>query len=346
MLIHIKRAPWVLALGTVFALTGCGGLIKDRSGDYLKSDEIPPISLPEGVDSSAIGQVYVIPPISNTEVDPGSSSVPRPLPVSETRFEETVKIQSYEDKRWILINKPPEEVWPRVRNILSRNGIPTTNVDAVTGVMETSWVQFKDDEENSHRFHLSIEPAVQLNSTEVKMVHMQSLSGTEVDGLAWPASSQDSGREQQMLEIVANMMASDISSGTVSLLAQSIGGEAKVEMVTPQVADPYLQIRLNYDRSWVSVLYSLSRGGFSITDQNKTAGTVYVDFLDVDEEQDKPGFFSRWFGGDDEPQRDAYQVLIKSVERGVEVRIVGADKQSLESGLSATLLKVIRGNLS
>ena len=344
MLKIATKSQWVLVLAGTILMTGCGDMIRDRSGDYLKSDEIPPISLPDDADSSAIGQVYTIPQISNTTVEEESHIVPRPRPLSETRFEEVVKIQSYGSSRWILINRPPEEVWPRVRNILSRNGVSTSSVDAASGVMETGWVQFKDDDQSSHRFRFSIEPAVQVNSTEVKMIHMQMASGGEDNTAKWPEVSQDEARERQMLEIVANMMASDISSGTISLLAQAIGGEAKVEMVTPQVADPYLQIKLNFDRSWASVTYSLSRGGFSITDQDKTAGVFYVDYAEV-AEGEEDGFFSGWFGGD-ESETEAYQVVVKKAEQGVEVRITGTDRQSLDSSLAARLLKIIRNNLS
>ena len=326
-------------------LAGCGDMIRDRSDDYLLSEETSPMVLPDGVDQSVIGQIYVIPAIANTEVESDDNSVPRPRPLSETRFEETVKIQTYQDKSWVLINRPPEEVWPRVRNILSRNGIPTTNVDAASGLMDTSWVQFRDDESLSHRFRLTIEPAVQVNSTEVKLLHMQLPTGAEDDAKTWTADSENPVREKQMLDIIANMLASDISSGTISLLAQSIGGEPKVELVTPQVADPYLQIKLNYDRSWASVIYSLSRGGFSVKDQNKSEGVVYVDFTQLEQEEPE-GFWSGLFGGDDEPEKEPYLVMVKIVDQGVEVRIAGEQRESLGSSRSAKLLKIIRNNLS
>ena len=337
----------VAVISVAFLLTGCG-IFKDRGDEYLQSGTIPPMQVPEGKDSSAVGEIYRIPDVSNAAVTNDKYDVPRPQPLSETRFEETVKIQTFEEKSWILINKPPEEVWPRVRNILSRSSIPTTRVDARTGVMETSWLQFKDDEESRHRFRVHIEPAVQMNSTEVKLLHSQMKVGVEGENVAWPSTSDAKEREKEMLDMVANALATDINSGTISLLAQSIGGESKVEMVTPQVADPYLVIKLSYERSWASVIYSLSRGGFSITDQNQTAGVVFVDFQtskEVDTEED--GFFSRWFG-DDEEETEAkpFQVLVKKAEQGAEVRIVAEDKSSLDTTLSTRLLKIIRANLS
>lgn len=340
-----SKAKLVVVISAALLMTGCG-IIKDRSNDHLKSEQIPPMIVPEELGSTAVGQTYRIPPIASIAIDEDSYDVPRPSPISDTRFEEIVKIQSYDNQSWILINKPPEEVWPRVRNILSRSSVPTTQVDASNGLMETSWIQFKDDEQNSHRFKISIEPAVQVNSTEVKMLHAQIALGAEDNAVAWPTASDSSSREKEMLEIVASALANDINSGTISLLAQSIGGEPKVEMVTPQVADPYLVIKLNYDRSWASVMYSLSRGGFSVTDKNQTAGVVYVDFQQ-NQEDEEDGWFSGWFGSDDdEDDAHSYQVLVKRVELGVEVRITDEDKTSLDSALSTKFLKVIRSNLS
>ena len=45
----------------VLTLTGCGlfggddGLVRDRSGAYRQAQEIPQVSVPEGLDASALG---------------------------------------------------------------------------------------------------------------------------------------------------------------------------------------------------------------------------------------------------------------------------------------------------
>src|SRR5690606_17823168 len=105
----------------------------------------------------------------------------------------------------------------------------------------------------------------------------------------WPEESADSQREQDMLQILGEALAGDVSSGTVSLLAQAIGGAEKVEIVTPKVADPYLLMKLDMDRTWASVAYSLQRGGFTTIDQDQSGGIFYINY--TPEEDDEPGFF-------------------------------------------------------
>ncbi len=344
----IRFAAIVTISVATLLVSGCG-IFKDRSKEYLKSGNIPVMNVPANKDGSALGQLYHIPEVSNSALTGDEHNTPRPLPLSETRLEETVKIQTFESESWILINKPPEEVWPRVRNVLSRSSVPATRVDASHGEIDTAWLQFQDDEINRHRFRIQIEPAVQLNSTEVKILHSESTISDIKDTTPWPDVSDALKREREMLEMLANALTTDISSGTVSLLAQSIGGESKVELVTPRVADPYLVLKLPYDRSWASLLYSLSRGGFSILEESKSSGVVRVEYATAkdDDEKEQPGFFSRMLGAEaviTPPMM--YQVMIQQAERGAEIRIVEPDKSSLDSATATKLLKIIRSNLT
>ena len=48
---------------------------------------------------------------------------------------------------------------------------------------------------------------------------------------------------------VVNDMAASTDYTSVSLLAQDIGGEAKVEVVTPEVTVPCILVKLGFDRA-------------------------------------------------------------------------------------------------
>ena len=147
------------------------------------------------------------------------------------------------------------------------------------------------------------------------------------------------------MTIVANDLASAANFASVSLLAQKIGGEAKVEIVTPEVADPYILVKLGFDRSWASISYSTERGGFTTIDQNRSEGVMYVNYTEPVEEEE--GFFSGWFGGsDDKVLETNYRVLVQSVGANVEVRIVSAEGESLGQAESLRLLKQLRANMS
>ena len=106
-------------------LTGCGWLgLRDKSGDYLLSEETVKTQIPDDMAiSKPLEQLYPIPGISRSNEANLSFEVPRPLPASENTFDQLVKIQSFDENRWILINIPPNETWPRLRNVLNRSGV-------------------------------------------------------------------------------------------------------------------------------------------------------------------------------------------------------------------------------
>ena len=327
-------------------LSGCEWLgIRDRSGDYLLAEETAPTVIPAEMDAISLGQAYPIPKI-NAQVDPQAThEVPRPQPISVNTFEQLVKIQSIENKRWVLVNNSPSELWPRVRNVLNRNGIPAARAEGSEGIIETIWLTYGSDEENSHRFRLTIAPGVQTNSTEISAVHQQKVRGTD-DQKVWPEQSDDNEREKDMLSLIANQLAAETNYASVSLLAQEIGGESKVNIVKPDVADPYILVKLSFDRTWASINYSASRGGFTTIDKNQSEGIFLVNYSSQLEEE--PGFFKRWFGSDPEEEKIEvnYQILLQEVGANVEVRVVSPNGDSLSATEALELLTVLRGNMS
>lgn len=333
----------------VTLLSGCwmlddDGVFRDRRNDYQLASEMPVLEVPEGADHDALGELYVIAEIPDTSLLlEGSGAAPRPQPLRGSLLDEEVKIQSLGGKRWVLTNRAPSEVWPRIRSILNRNGLPTGFADASAGVLETVWLELKGDEVYKHRFQFRIEPGVQVDSTEVAIVHMR----IEKDGEpgAWPLRSDDDEREKAMANMLARALAGDESSGTVSLLAQSIGGGSKVEIVTPKEADPYILLKLDLDRAWASVGYATGRDGFLLVDQDRSEGVFYVHYGDPDEE--KPGFFASLFSGDEEQRLSvSYLIRLVNTEEGVAVTLVDAEQQVLERTEALRLLKKIRANLS
>lgn len=339
----------ILMLATLL-VGGCGmfdddGIFRNKSRDYLMAEEAPYIEVPKGLDDSAVGELYRVPEIPETTVLEELEGTPRPELLSTNVLEEVVKIQSLPSGRWILINRIPGEVWPRVRSILSRNGVPTALADAGQGVLETVWLEFDDDPANHHRYRFSITQGVQPKSTEISVLHVAMAKGTDVP--PWPAASFDEEREKTMLNVLASELAGDQSSGTVSMLAQQIGGESKVDIVTPAGQAPYLLLRLDYDRSWASVGFSVNKEQFQILDQDRSAGVFYV-YQQSDEEEDKPGFIRRMLGAEVEetkPEAD-YQVHLVRGDDGVQVRVYDARKADLARTEAVRLLKKIRANLS
>ena len=109
----MKTLISALNIVVVLVLSGCGWLgLRDRSNDYLLAEETEVTAIPAGLDRNVVGQIYPIPEIASDSVDLVEFEVPRPQPASVNTFEQLVKIQSLEGRRWILINIPPVKSGP------------------------------------------------------------------------------------------------------------------------------------------------------------------------------------------------------------------------------------------
>ena len=327
-------------------LAGCGWFgLKDRSNDYLLSEETEPTVIPRELSTRSVGQIYPIPAIEVSQEQLVSFEVPRPQPASVNTFEQLVKIQSFDERRWVLINISPSELWPRLRNVLNRNGVPSAMAQGSSGLIETVWVTFSSDDDNSHRFRFNIAPGVQLESTEIAIIHSQAVRGAE-DTSEWPVISDSDQRELDMLTLIANDLAGVNNFASVSLLAQDIGGVAKVEIISTEIADPFIRIKLGFDRSWTSVVYSLERGGFSTIDKNRSEGIFFVNYTEPSSTE--VGFFGRLFGGgsDEDVITANYRVLVEAEAANVEIKIVDGQGDSLGRTEALKLLAILRSNLS
>jgi outer membrane protein assembly factor BamC len=300
----VKTAAYYSVMACLsFSLSGCGmffgddGVFRNRENDYLKADNIPPLVLPAGKHSAAMGELYPIPPIKATDFgyDPMAEGyeVPRPMPISANLQEENVKIQRVGGESWILLNISAGEVWPRIRNFLNTNGLAVSRADISKGIIETSWLQFKADLATRDRYRLQIDQGVQPETTEIHITHMSIPStDTPTADMGWPMHSVNPEREKWLMDELATTLASDTNAGGTSLLAQAIGGSVKATLGMLR-GEPNMTIKLDKQRAFATLSYAVKRDGFTLFEGDTDAGLYYVHYRKP--EDAKPGWFKRLF---------------------------------------------------
>jgi outer membrane protein assembly factor BamC len=305
------RLMGLITLGAVtLSTSGCSslfgdeGYFRDRGDDYLRTDVIEPMKLPEGVLSTRVSDLYAIPAVQkSTFEEVAEFEVPRPQALSANAFTDKVKIQKLGDSRWILINVNPSQAWPKVRQFLAANGLSVSNTDATNGLIETAWLKFKDDEGSRDKYRLRIEQGVQPDTSEIHALHIQVKQSVADSGsVGWPDTSHSTERENWMLDELASALASDESTGqSASLLASTIGVGSKVDLAVKE-GEPLLVLNLDGQRAWATVAASVSKGGFTPIGNNREAGIFYVDYAEInpEAEDDELGFFAKMLGGGDE----------------------------------------------
>ncbi len=290
----------VFIIGLCFSQTGCGwffgekGVFRDRSNNYLKANNIPPLTLPDGKHSASMGELYPIPEISamDTGYDPSMEyEVPRPMPLSTNSSEEKVRIQRVGGESWILINAAPGELWPRIRNFLNVNGLNTGYSNIGKGIIETQWMQFKTDPGLQHTYRLQIDQGVQPDTSEIHITHYSLPTAESLPAeINWPNTSISPAREKWLMDELAATLARDTTEGGTSLLAQNIGGSVKAGLGILN-SETVIYIRLDRTRSLATLGFAAKKEGFVTFESDQKAGLFYVGYKSL--EDMKPGWFKR-----------------------------------------------------
>lgn len=282
---------FVVVLPSVVVVSGCG-IFNDHSRDYQRAASIKPIELPGEVKSQALEPLYPIPRIAEQEVnlaDLGNGSAPRPDPLSKNLEEAKVKIQKVGSDRWILAEAPSGQIWPLTQSFLTEFGIGLAKTQAAIGLVETSWIEFKDDANQKHRFRIRIEQGVHADTTEVHILEQQVGKSSVVVDLPWPTESTNAERENWLVDSLANSLALGISNRAASLLGQTVGGEVKSALKFHK-GEPVLLMRLPLERAKASLSRALSNEGFVKWGQSDD-GLLYLEgYVDQDS---PPGWFAR-----------------------------------------------------
>ena len=325
-------------------LFGDEGRVPDTSEEYKNAPELPVLRVPEGKDSSALQEIYAIPPVSDELLLAGEFEVPRPAPLVAGAADQLVRIQKLGDERWALIAMAPGQVWPQVRSSLAAVDVQVNRVDARAGIMETSWVQLQDQPMAS-RFQFRIEQGVQRGNSELHVLQMSQAGDIE----SWPQRSDDLDQESDMLQSVAQFIANSADSAPVSMIAdQAISATGKISMQEDADGHAYIRLGLPMERAWASLARALEASTFEITDRDRSAGIYYVRFLGPDAEDDD-GWFDWLFDDEEHPLAgQEFRTTVQSLDpQSVAIRLHPQDPSApFGQREEQSLLALVKGNIN
>lgn len=308
---HMRIVYWLL-VGFSFSLSGCGvlfgddGYFRNREDDYLKADSVEPLQIPAHLNADAVGELYPVAPLTEEDTvfaqDTDRFETPRPEPLSASAMLEQVRIQRLDDDRWILVNVAPGNLWPRIRNFLNQNDLTVESTDVELGLMETSWLSFRDDPDRIDRYRIRIDRGVHPDTSEIHILHMSvnREEATQAELTRWPERSSSEEREAFLLDELAATLASEEieGAGGTSLIAQDIGGEVKSRIATVET-EPVLRLRLNRPRALGTLNHAAEQEGFTIYERDSEAGVFYLGYRKPRDRE--PGRIARWFGAERAP---------------------------------------------
>ena len=293
----------------------------DTTSDYKGAGRAKPLEVPPDLTSIKTSDAYNVPGGStsyntyNQGQEGQEAGVEVILPNTEG-----IRMEKAGAQRWLVVNAPAEKIWPAVREFWIDQGFAVRVENPETGVMETEWIEAdaikaQNDKKNigekfdkwldklsgfadRRKFRTRLERGEKEGSTEIYMTH-RTVSSAPDDGknkIQTQLGEIDTGYRADTTKKTAAEADGDLDAELLRRLMVKLGVEEKraQQIVSNPVsekraevfkeADSSVTLNLNdpFDRGWRRVGLALDRIGFVIEDKDRSNGTFFVRYSDVD----------------------------------------------------------------
>jgi outer membrane protein assembly factor BamC len=287
---------------------------------------------------------------------------------------ERMRIERAGSQRWLVVQEPPEKLWPVIKDFWQESGFLIKMENAEAGVMETDWAETRAEikegavrnflgkildqfhstsERDKYRTRLDRAPDGQ--GTEVYISHrgMEELyttrepTSTTAGQTAWQPRPPDPELEAEFLRRL--MVRLGAREERAKELTASAPPQQRADIVKSNDGTERLQVHEPFDRAWRRVGLALDRVGFTVEDRDRQKGLYFVRYADPEAEMEKKnaerGFFGRLFGSNPTPKPEQYRVQVVQVGNDVEVNVLNKDGGAETSKTGQRILGLLHEQL-
>lgn len=359
-------APRLLAAALcAAALAGCETIssIGESKIDYKSQGTLPPLEVPPDLTMPSRDNRFAVP-----ESRPGSATLSgyqserKELRTNTTLLPqvEKMRIERAGTERWLVVEEPPEKLWPLVKDFWQELGFLIKVEMPEAGVMETDWAEdrakipqswLRDTLgkwfDNLHstaerdKFRTRFERTPDGKGTEIYISHRGMVEVYKDEGraeTAWQPRDPDPGLEAEFLRRL--MVRLGEKEERAKQMAAATPARERARIIKSSDGTELLQVNEPFDRAWRRVGLALDRVGFTVEDRDRQNGLYYVRYADADAEREKKGFLSRIFGGSDDLKPEQYRVQVQAPPNAEESRVSVLDKEGA-TARSATAQRIL-----
>ena len=339
----MQKRWWVLA--GALLLGGCAGLSDWMEGktEYKGKSTLPPLEVPPDLTTPSRDNRYVVPEAAKSSATLSGYQAERrdakPNAASTVVLPavEHMRVERAGTQRWLVVEEPPEKIWPAVKDFWQENGFLVKTELPQLGVMETEWSEnrirvpqsgvrgilsramdsfYSSSERDKYRTRL--DRTADGKGTEVYISHrgMEEVytttardpqSSTPGD-TRWQPRPPDPELEAEFLRrLMIRLGAQEERARTLTANATS---ETRVEIRKGVNGADKLDVPEPFDRVWRRVGLALDRVGFTVEDRDRQKGIYFVRYADPEAEKDPRGVLTRIFSNDSKVRAEQYRVQI------------------------------------
>ncbi|WP_137895051.1 outer membrane protein assembly factor BamC [Ramlibacter sp. 2FC] len=359
-----RRLGW---LGLTLALGACTVLEGDRI-DYKSAGKGPSLEVPPDLSQLSKDARYTVAGSGSVTASSyqGAQAASPAVPTAAASVGD-VRIERAGNQRWLVVNRPADQLWGPVRDFWQENGFLLTIDQANLGIMETDWAEnraklpqdfirstlgkvldslYSTGERDKFRTRLERGAS---GATEIYISHrgmIESLTGTRLEGqnAVWQPRPADPELEAEFLRrLMVKLGVSQEQSKTVVAAAGTVKPAARVTKVDSQ---PVAQLDEDFDRAWRRVGLALDRTGFTVEDRDRSQGTYFVRYVEPNADKKEPGLFGKLFGGAaPTPAPLKYRIVVRGQGGSSTVSVLNANGAPETSASAQRIVQVIADEL-
>ncbi|WP_332816398.1 outer membrane protein assembly factor BamC [Ramlibacter sp.] len=360
----MKRFAKLGVLAACAALAACSVLENDRI-DYKSASKGPTLEVPPDLTQLARDSRYQVPggPVtaSSYQVGQAASGVP-----TAANTVGDVRIERAGDKRWLVVNRPADQLWGPVRDFWQENGFLLSMDQPNLGIMETDWAENRAkipqdiirstlgklidsvySTAERDRFRTRFERAPN-GGTEIYVSHrgmIEVYSNTQKDQTVWQPRPSDPELETEFLRRL--MVELGVSQEQSKALVAA-GSDKPIARVATVDDTPVVQIDEGFDRAWRRVGLALDRTGFTVEDRDRSQGTYFVRYVAPNADRKEPGFFGKLLNFGRSEQAEAplkYRIAVRSQGDSTTVSVLDDKGAPAASANAQRIVQVIADDL-
>jgi len=285
-----------------------------------------------------------------------------------------VHVERAGDKRWLVVEASPAQVWPQVRDFWLAQGFLIQVEDPSIGIMETNWAEQRaaikggliqglfERMSNAFygvatrdKFRTRLERGENKQQTEIYISHrgaeevaVSQKGNTPIDteeARVWQPRPADPELEAEMLSRMLVFFGVEENTAR-QRIAQSRKHPSRVKLEHDDGGVGILSLKESFSRAWRRTGLALDRVGFTVEDRDRSRGLYFVRYVDPDRKKKEKSFLSKlafWSTPNEtrNTENDAYLIsLIGGRDGKQNTQVVVLDKKGQRDG-SATADRIL-----
>jgi outer membrane protein assembly factor BamC len=366
----VKNVHTIAKLGALAACLALGAcsVLQGEKVDYKSAQKAPSLDVPPDLTQLMRDPRYQLPAGGTVSASSLQTATARPVGDGNTALAKAgdVRIERAGNQRWLVVDRPADQLWGPVRDFWNENGFVLTQDQQQLGIMETDWAENRAkipqdiirrtlgrvldglySTSERDRFRTRLERTAS-GGTEIYISHrgMQEVytqGGNRDFSTAWQPRPPDPELEAEFLRRLM------VKLGLPQEQAAAAAATGATRQPTAQVAtvggQPVVQVAEGFDRAWRRVGLALDRTGFTVEDRDRSQGTYFVRYVPPNPDKKEPGFLGRLFTREKVEQPLKFRIAVRSQGESTTVSVLDDKGAPVATENAQRIVRVIADDL-